>query len=174
MVEKLWDIGLELDADRVSAIAGNGSAGRPHLAVAMLEAGLVTDIGEAFIKYIGKGCVAYVPRYKITPEEAVRLIKHAGGIPVLAHPGNSIAGQIIPELVAVGLMGIEAGHPSHSLDLIKHYTEIGNKYNLVITGGSDYHGLERKKGQHLGLISAPDSVLKEMIKRKNSSIGGVC
>ena len=162
MVNKLRESGLNVDMGRVLGIAGNGSAGRPHLAEAMFEAGLVADRGEAFTKYIGKGCVAYVPRYKLTPVEAVDMIKQAGGIPVLAHPGSGVAGQIIPKLIKAGLMGIEAGHPSHSYDLFRYYTEIGRKQNLIITGGSDYHGLERKKDQHLGMISTPDNILQIM------------
>ena len=162
MVNKLSDIGLNVELERVLAIAGDGAAGRPHLAAAMVEAGLVSDIKEAFNKYIGKGLKAYVPRYKITPAEAVQMIRQARGIPVLAHPGSGVAGKIIPELTEAGLLGIEACHPSHSTSLTKHYLELGKRHGLIITGGSDYHGLERKKGHCLGMISVPDSVLEEM------------
>ena len=172
MVERLNDIGLHLNLERVLAFAGAGAAGRPHLAAAMLEAGLVADIREAFEKYIGKGCPAYVPRHKITPAEAIKLILEAKGVPVLAHPGHKTSGapdEIIPELVRAGLMGIEAGHPVHSPEMIEHYLAMGEKYALIITGGSDYHGLKRKKDHFLGLISAPDTVLAEMRERKGLS-----
>ena len=171
MTAKLKAIGLPVSPERVLALAGAGAAGRPHLAAAMLEAGLVADVKEAFDRYIGKGCVAYVPRFKITPAEAIAMLKNAAGIPVLAHPGHQSSGapdHLLPVLVKAGLMGIEAGHPAHSPEQIAHYREFGRANGLIITGGSDYHGLARKKDHCLGRISAPDTVLAELRERQNN------
>jgi len=166
MVAKLQEMGATLTMERVLEIAGGGAAGRPHLAAAMVENGMVDHIGQAFRDFIGKDCPAYIPRYKITPHEAIKLIRQAKGIPVLAHPGLSQAGPLVPELVDEGLLGIEAFHPAHSPEMAHYYQRIGRQHNLIITGGSDYHGLERKKGHHLGMLSVPDRVLDEMVARK--------
>ncbi|MDF9407428.1 MAG: DNA polymerase III PolC [Pelotomaculum sp. PtaB.Bin013] len=168
MVGKLQKLGLPVVMDRVMAFSGTGSVGRPHLAAAMVEAGVVNDLAEAFDKFIGKGCPAYVPRYKIEPAEAVQLIRKANGLPVLAHPGLSYSSKSILELVQKGLIGIEAYHPSHSRELSEYYRKLGEEYNLIITGGSDYHGVGHKEGQGLGMVTVSYAVLQEMKNRKGT------
>jgi len=162
MVVKLQMMGFPVVMDRVMAISGTGSVGRPHLAAAMVEAGVAANLTEAFDKYIGRGCSAYVPRYKIEPAEAVQLIRKANGVPVLAHPGLGNSSKLIPELVPKGLAGIEAFHPAHSRELSEYYYRLAEKYNLIATGGSDYHGLGHKEGRSLGMVTVSYAVLQEM------------
>lgn len=167
MVMKLQEMGLPIVLDKVMTIAGAGSVGRPHLAAAMVEAGVVADLVEAFDKFIGKECPAYVPRYKLTPAEAVQLIRQARGVPVLAHPGINESGKLIPELLEKGLLGIEAYHPAHSLELSVYYHRLGEEYGLIVTGGSDYHGLGHKKDRRLGMVTVPEAVIQEIRNKIN-------
>ncbi|BAF59488.1 MAG: PHP domain-containing protein [Pelotomaculum sp.] len=164
MVSKLKELGIPLDLDMVMTMSGSGSVGRPHLAAAMVEIGAVKSVSEAFDLYIGSGRPAYVPRYKLKPAEAVCLIRHAGGVPVLAHPGlNSIA-AFIGELKEAGLAGLEAYHPAHSREQSAFYERLAEKHGLIVTGGSDYHGPAHKAGRRLGLETVPYSAL-EMLKK---------
>ena len=140
--------------------------GRPHLAAALAEAGAVATPAEAFQKLIGKGCPAYVPRCKLTPGEAVRIVREAGGVPVLAHPGLDNAASLLDELIAAGLQGLEAGHPAHGRDLILYFSGLARGKGLVATGGSDYHGPGHKEGCRLGAVTVPYAVLTELRKRR--------
>lgn len=168
MVVKLQELGFRVEMEKVLALAGTGSVGRPHLAAAMVEAGIVNDLKEAFRQYIGAGCPAYVPRYKVTPEAAIQLIRQAKGLPVLAHPGLSDAGALVPHLVQNGLLGLEAYHPAHTWQLSEYYCRLAQEHKLVITGGSDYHGSGYKEGHDLGAATVPYATLQEMKKIRAS------
>lgn len=144
MVNTLHRLGVSVDNKRVLELAGRGSVGRPHLAKAMLEAGIVATMGEAFDKYIGNGKPAFEPRYPYTPEEAVGLIRRAGGVAVFAHPGLAGCNHIIQRLVDIGLQGLEVYHPSHQPSVRMHYLQLCQQYGLLATGGSDYHGHHRE------------------------------
>lgn len=164
MVEKIQQFGFPVDMERVMTIAGSGSVGRPHLAAALVEVGAVETIAEAFEKYIGAGCPAYVPRHKLNPVEAVRLIRAAGGVPVLAHPGLNNASRLIGELIEAGLAGLEAYHPAHSREQASYYHRLAGEYGLIVTGGSDYHGPGHKEGCRLGAETVPYSAVEELKK----------
>lgn len=166
MVEKLRHMGISVNMSMVETIAGTGSMGRPHLAEAMVESGFVANLSEAFEKYIGAGKPAYIPRCKLSPWEAVLIIKSAGGVPVLAHPGLSNTTKLLGELVAVGLSGLEAYHPVHTREQAAYYHRLAIKYGLVVTGGSDYHGPEHKAGCRLGMETVSCSVVEELKRRK--------
>jgi hypothetical protein len=166
IVKKLQGIGLPVAMNMVKAIAGEGSLGRPHLAAAMVQAGAVKTIEEAFENYIGFGCPAYVPRYKLKPVEAVRLIRSAGGVPVLAHPGLNNSSRLLEELIGAGLAGLEAFHPIHSWEQAFYYQRLAEEHGLIVTGGSDFHGTGHKTGCSLGSNTVPDSVVEELKKRK--------
>ncbi|MCL6639102.1 MAG: PHP domain-containing protein [Firmicutes bacterium] len=166
MVEKLQQLGYDLDVARVYAASGGGAVGRPHLAAALVETGAVETSAEAFQTLIGKGCPAYIPRYKLSPLEAIQMIRKAGGVPVLAHPGLDGAGALIGELAKGGLMGVEAFHPAHTPVQAAYYERLAKKEGLLVTGGSDYHGRGRKPDCYLGAATAPYPVLTEMKKRR--------
>jgi predicted metal-dependent phosphoesterase TrpH len=142
MVEKLNGLGINIDWARVQAIAGDGAIGRPHVAQAMLEKGYIKTFEEAFDKYIGHGGPAYVEREKMTPQEAVQLILSAGGIPVLAHPFTVKEPEaMVKSLKKVGLMGIEAYYKDNTADTTQATLKLAQKYGLIATGGTDYHGI---------------------------------
>lgn len=146
MVEKLVALGYELSIDRVSEIAGGEFIGRPHIAQALLEQGYISETKEAFSKaFIGRGGRAYVERFKLKPSEGIELLLQAGAVPVLAHPGHLssepplVEDEITP-LLSAGLRGIEAYYSKHSPEQEEYYKHLAEKYNLLITGGSDCHG----------------------------------
>lgn len=139
MVEKLNDLGIPIDYARVRAMA-EGAVGRPHVARALIEVGAVRTTEEAFQKYIGRAGPAYVERMKVTPEDAVRVILRAGGIPVLAHPGWGVRDELLPPLVEAGLEGLEAYYPDHTPAMTAHFLDLAARYHLLVTGGTDFHG----------------------------------
>jgi predicted metal-dependent phosphoesterase TrpH len=140
MAERMAALGMPFDADEVFAIVKEGSAGRPHVAQVMVKRGYVKTVREAFDKYLAAGRPGHVPRKKLTPEDAVRLIRRAGGVPVFAHPGLAGRDELIPGLIAAGLMGIECYYTEHSAQQRATYLQICKDHNLVATGGSDFHG----------------------------------
>ena len=140
-VARLARLGFDLDADQiVSSAGGSGSLGRPHIAMAMVAAGYCANIKEAFNKWLGRGMPGYVPRMKLTPQEAISLILEADGVPVLAHPGiANIPDALILQLVKAGLGGIEVYHPDHNFAAVRKYLQLARRLRLPATGGSDFH-----------------------------------
>ncbi|MGO0122750.1 PHP domain-containing protein [Desulfothermobacter acidiphilus] len=139
MVRRLRHLGLPVTLEQVVARV-RVAAGRPHVAQALVEAGVVSSIEEAFQCFLGRGRPAYVPRASFAPTEAVKAIRQAGGVPVLAHPGLNQAEKFLPELLAAGLLGIEVEYPEHSPEQRAYYRKLAASFNLIATGGSDYHG----------------------------------
>jgi 3',5'-nucleoside bisphosphate phosphatase len=141
IVEKLAEEGVHLDIERVLAKSGGGALGRPHIAEALREAGYVPDHAQAFARYIGEGCPAYVDKYKIKPEDAVASIRAAAGLAFVAHPGYYLEDMdAFFELLDRGFDGIEVYHPHHSGPVIARLLAIANERGLLISGGSDFHG----------------------------------
>lgn len=140
IVKKLNKLGISLSFEQVREIAGQAPVGRPHIAKAMLDAGLVKSVKEAFDSYLALGKPAYVPRSRLTPDKAISIILKAGGVPVLAHPGLLNRDLMIPHLIEKGLLGIEVFYPAHDRDMVERYAAICRRHNLVMTGGSDCHG----------------------------------
>ena len=154
MVERLSALGMSLDADEVFAIVKEGSAGRPHVAQAMVARGYVKTVREAFDKYLGSGKPGHVPRKKVTPDDAVRVIRKAGGVPVFAHPGLADRDELIPGLIAAGLMGLECYYTEHSAAQRATYLQLCKDHDLVATGGSDFHG-PKVRAASLGSPTVP-------------------
>ncbi|MEA1962536.1 MAG: PHP domain-containing protein [Bacillota bacterium] len=140
MVEKLKVAGLDLSFELVQRYAGGALVGRPHIARAMIHQGYVNTVSEAFRLYLGKGRPGYVPRYKFLPNEAIELIKNAGGVLVLAHPGLIKSQENVLRVIKMGMEGIEVYYPKHSTKEIKNYLALATEKKLLITGGSDFHG----------------------------------
>ncbi|MDR7556348.1 MAG: PHP domain-containing protein [Armatimonadota bacterium] len=159
MVERLAALGVPIAFERVAALAGGGAVGRPHVARALVEAGWVRDIAEAFDRYIGRHGPAYVERVKISPAAAVRVIRAAGGLAVLAHPGWGAHEAIVPELVAAGLDGIEVYYPDHSPAQVERYTALARQYGLLMTGGTDFHGGEIATRVAVGSQYVPEGLI---------------
>ncbi len=164
MVEKLRALGLDIDHDRVREIAGPGTIGRPHVARALIEKSYATDIADAFNTYLSAGRPGYVPRQKITPEEAIGLISRAGGVPVLAHPFSTRAvEESLADFVPIGLKGLEAYYGEYTHEQREELRQVAERWNLIPTGGSDYHGPGVREGRDLGGPFVPiDSVERLM------------
>jgi 3',5'-nucleoside bisphosphate phosphatase len=158
IVAKLNDIGMEISYDRVREIA-HGSVCRPHIIEAMVEKGYVVDQKEAFAKYLGLGQPAFVPHDKVTPEAAIQYVTEAGGLPIVAHPGLVGSDEIVEKLLIAGAQGLEAYYPMHTEDQIDNYKKLAQKYNKIVTCGSDSHGPKRKKSFPIGSMKAPIDVL---------------
>ncbi|NLM21115.1 MAG: PHP domain-containing protein [Peptococcaceae bacterium] len=150
ILHKLRKLGLEISFQQVVSVARGDSVGRPHIAQAMVEYGLASSFKEAFTKYLKIGAPAYVPREKITPVLAINIIRQAGGVAVLAHPGSNISQQEIEQWKREGLQGIEVSHPDHSPQQTEKYKIMAKELNLIATGGSDYHGPSIKPEVELG------------------------
>lgn len=167
IVAKLKDFNIALDADEVFAIAGkNASVGRMHIAQAMLRSGSVKSMREVFEKYIGFLKPCYVPYTKFSPEEAIQIILKAGGVPVLAHPDLMGHDEYIEEFVGYGLKGLEVYHTDHKPVTSKRYEDMANRLRLVMTGGSDCHGLG--KGRILiGTTKVPYELVEKLKKESD-------
>jgi len=157
IAQRLAALGLPIDVERVLALVQEGSAGRPHVARVMVERGYVKTVREAFDRYLAAGKPAHVPRTKLSPEDAVRLLRRAAGVPVFAHPGLSDRDALIPSLVAAGLMGIECYYAEHSPAQRGAYVDLCRQHGLVATGGSDFHGPTVRAGS-LGYPPVPLAV----------------
>lgn len=157
MIERLGEMGMAVDWDRVQALAGGEIVGRPHIARAMLERGYVASIREAFERFIGPTGPAHIPRLRLTPEETIEMILQAKGVPVLAHPAHSgpAVTARIPELVTYGLCGLEVYYPHHSPEDVMMLQEICRRHGLLATGGTDFHEPDSEEGAPLGSIHVP-------------------
>jgi len=145
MIRLLKNEGIEVDFDDVMKIAGKGSLGRLHLAKTMMKAEKISTIQEAFRKYIGFKKSCYVPHMVYSPKEAIGMILQAGGVPVLAHPKLIGKDEMISGLIDCGLRGIEVYHSDHDKQTEKKYLKIAQKRKLLVTGGSDCHGLGKDR-----------------------------
>ena len=164
IVQALNSLGLDINIETVLTIAHGAPLGRPHIAAALLSEELVDTYNEAFDRYIGAHGPAYVPKYEISPREAIELIRSSGGIPVLAHPGVIDRDDSIEEMVDYGLMGIECIHPLHTQSMRRRYERLAGKYSLICTGGSDWHGRERSRNPNRfrSLGSVPEETIGQM------------
>ncbi len=161
MVEKLANQGAEVEIERVLELAGNGAVGRPHIAQALLEEGHITCYDEAFWKYIGYHCPAYVPKEKFSPKEAIKLIRDFHGIPILAHPLSYNNRTIINFIIDQGIKGLELWRPDHNDNDLRYLTNLVKTHHLLTTGGTDCHG--GRKGKILiGEIKIPYQYVEEL------------
>jgi predicted metal-dependent phosphoesterase TrpH len=162
---RLGELGMPIDPEDVFALVKEGSAGRPHVAQAMVDRGYVKSVREAFDRYLSMNGPANVPRKRFTPAEAVGVIRRARGVPVLAHPGLANRDELIPELVEAGLLGLEAFYPEHSAGQITAYREMCARLGLIATGGSDFHGPRVGGARHPGAQPVPESAWLELRDR---------
>jgi len=140
MVDRLRSLGLSVQPDLVLRLAGDGSVGRPHVAGALLEQGLIQSFDEAFYKYIGYNGPAHVPKYRLDPGEAFDLIRSAGGVAAVAHPGTLARDHLLPGFVPRGMEALEVWHPRHNDSRTEQYRRFALEHRLAMVGGSDSHG----------------------------------
>jgi predicted metal-dependent phosphoesterase TrpH len=174
MVTKLAELGAPVTWDMVSEIAAGGVVGRPHIARALVAAGVVPTVADAFTpEWIGPGGRAHVVRYALDPARAVRLVRAAGGVSVLAHPRGSARGwrtpdEVIEELASAGLTGIEVYHPQHDERERAALSELADRLELVATGGSDDHGA--LTGYRIGTEVAPEGAYGRLIEQASGAV----
>jgi hypothetical protein len=165
MIAKLKQLGVDnITVDEVCALTQSGAVGRPHLAALLQKKGWVKDFNEAFEKYLSEDAVAYVAKYQQTPTEAIELIRRAGGVAVLAHPMITNKDELIPQLVAAGLGGIEVCYPNCSSSIMEYYQKLAAKHGLAMTGGSDSHG-ELRSYNYVGKVRIPYEWVEELRMR---------
>ncbi|MHB0856621.1 MAG: PHP domain-containing protein [Anaerolineae bacterium] len=163
MVAKLRALGVELSWDRVQELSDGGAIGRPHLAQALLEGGHVQSTQEAFDRYLGRGRPAFVARSKVSPGQALGLIRDARGVPVLAHPWGATV--FVSGLVNDGLAGLEVYYAGYAPDQVARLERLARRHGLVCTGGSDFHGEALLPDNHLGGVKVPPACLAALYQR---------
>jgi predicted metal-dependent phosphoesterase TrpH len=168
MVEKLQELGYDISFERVREIAGGGLIARPHVAKAMVEAGIVSTEKEAFDRFISDDGIAYVPKHALDPVRSVALIESAGGVCVLAHPGmwkgqGSVPEVLIEEMADAGMVGLEVDHPDHDDTQRAHYGGLADRLGLVRTGSSDCHG--ERYDYRLGCDTTSSEAFAELKRR---------
>jgi predicted metal-dependent phosphoesterase TrpH len=158
---RLNELGVALTADAVFALANCRSPGRPHVARALVEGGFCASFDEAFERFLKKDRPAWVPKFKVSAAEAIQLIHAAGGAAVLAHPVLNRCDHLIPALVAAGLDGIECFHTKHSPTDAQRYQALARQHGLLVTGGSDCHGLNKGKPL-VGTVKIPTALVEPL------------
>ena len=183
IIAKLNALGIPITMARVEEISGGGQVGRPHIARALQEAGVVTSIQQAFDLYLKKGGKAYAGKFRFPPDQALTMIKEAKGIPVLAHPftlnqGSAYAlKNLVVQLKGQGLAGLEVFYSEHTPEQQALYLKLAQELNLLITGGSDYHGLNKPEIT-LGSMPCQDRLTYNLVealkawRRREYSLGG--
>jgi predicted metal-dependent phosphoesterase TrpH len=167
MTEKLAEIGKPVSWERVLEIAGDASVGRPHVAQALVEAGHVATIPEAFDLYIGRNGPAYVEREKMTPRQAIETLQRYGAPAVFAHPTFTKSfDDVVPGLVEAGLAGMEVYYKDYDPETVQTLAAKAAKYGLLPLGGSDYHALNNPGEREPGDIPLPDRVAKEFLEKE--------
>ena len=164
IIEVLERLGAPIEWARVQEIAGEASVGRPHIAQALLERGHVQTFEEAFERFIGRDGPAYAEREKLTPAEAIALIRSAGGLAVFAHPSfTRDYERVAEELAGVGLFGLEAYYKHYEPELVARLVALAAEHSLFALGGSDFHGIDREDEREPGDIPLPDEVVEAFL-----------
>lgn len=175
ILEKLQAQDVNISLEDVRSEVREGVPGRPHVANALMRKGVVRSIQEAFDRFLRKGAPAYVEKVKLSPADAIRTVITAGGVPVLAHPYSlklddpEMLGNALRDLVDLGLQGIEVYHPEHTREQTKLYRDLAARFNLAVTGGTDFHGANKPTAK-LGFIPdqepLPYSLVEKLALRK--------
>lgn len=173
MVEKLQQLGVEIDLQDLAYQAGSGSLGRPHVARALIDAGVVDDFEQAFDRFLGRGRPAFVEKTLPTLREVADLVHRSRGLVLAAHLGDRGQEPQLKALQADGLDGVEVRHPSHPPQVEKRLTKLAQKLGLAVSGGSDWHGDGDPGGAHapLGGMDVPVEWLDELDARKSKAYG---
>jgi predicted metal-dependent phosphoesterase TrpH len=173
IIKRLNEMGLKISLEDIHQTVADGQLGRPHIAYVMIKKGFVKSIDEAFDKFLGAGKPAYVDKDRIGCEEAIKMILGAGGVPVLAHPAlldiddDYQMDELIQNLIKIGIRGIEVYYPEHSAEQIQRYAELADKYYLLMTGGTDFHGSitpEIKMGTGKGTLFIPYKLYERLAR----------
>lgn len=163
MADRLAHMGKPIDREELLVPREHGrSLGRPMVAKALVRAGHVADVRQAFDQLIGEGRPAFIPRSGPEPAEVVRIIARAGGIASLAHPGLLRRDDLIPEMVDAGLAALEAFHSEHDSSATEHYLALAERYRILVSGGSDYHGEKERRKNAFGTVGLPPGLFERL------------
>jgi len=168
IVDKLNELGIPLTLDEVLKQSNGGAVGRPHVARALIARGVVHDFKDAFVRYLGGGGSAFVPKERLSIEDAIAITHEAGGLAIWAHPGEGGRRERLEPLVAAGLDGVEVKHPSHSAEDVKRLQALADFFGLLPSGGSDWHGASEGP-RRLGIMSVP----AEWLERQDEKLAAV-
>ena len=170
IVKRLAEIDVDISLEDVLRQADGASVGRPHVARALIHAGVCATPHEAFGRYLGRKAPAYIPRVRPSTEEAIALVTRAGGCPVLAHPGL-VRGQprAVFDMKELGVAGVEVYHPKHGRGQIKTFLSQAERAGLLVTGGSDSHGPRGTHPVEIGDGDAPDSCAEALLRWRNNN-----
>ena len=165
-------IDVEVLMQAAKALGGKSIA-RPQIAEALIAAGHVSTVAEAFDRYLSEDGPAYVPHRGASPMTVVELIRQAGGVASLAHPGYTRKDEIIPDMVAAGLDAIEAYHSSHDEATTARYLDVARHHGLAVSGGSDYHGQGTRRSEFFGVVNLPQDAFEFFVARSGRSMSAV-
>lgn len=168
IVEKLNALGVAITLDEVLTQADGGAVGRPHVARALIARGAVVDFKDAFVRYLGSSGAAFVPKARLSIDDAIAIVHEAGGLAVWAHPAEGGRRERLEPLVTAGLDGVEVKHPSHSAEDVKRLEALAEFFGLVVSGGSDWHGASDGP-RKLGNMNVPASWLEKQDRRLEAS-----
>lgn len=168
ILERLNDQGIDISQEDVLRYVHEDIYSRSHIASVLVEKDIVKTKGEAFEKFLAQGAPAYAERPKLLPQEAIELIKRAGGVPVLAHPGLLKDLNIVPSLVQAGLVGLEVIHSAHTKKQTKFFLEFAKNHNLLPSGGSDCHGPKGKDEVYIGHFTIPITWKEDLFKKSKN------
>jgi 3',5'-nucleoside bisphosphate phosphatase len=173
IINRLNELGISITLDEVRKEAGEGQLGRPHIAQLMVKKGVVASIDEAFDQFLGTGKPAYVDKQRVECFKAIKIILNAGGVPILAHPGlldyktENQLDELIGKLKKAGIQGVEVYYSGHTPDQTRLYTELAQRHDLLMTGGSDFHGAiqpEIEMGSGRGDLIVPYELYEKLIQ----------
>jgi predicted metal-dependent phosphoesterase TrpH len=167
IVERLGALGVHVTAEAIERHSGGKTIGRPHVAQAIVEAGAVATIKEAFDRFLGEGQPAYVQRYRLEAADAVALVRGAGGTVTIAHPGVSrLEVAEVARLAALGVAGVEVIHPDQNPSVQEKYRRAAEASGLVCTAGSDYHGPQVSPDRQLGMVTMSPEAFEALERRR--------
>lgn len=165
MHQKLKNLGINFNFDNILEIAGTAPITRPHIARAIADAGFAENSYDAFVKFIGDGAPAYEPKDNFPVADGIELIHNAGGIAILAHPANYVDENTLRKFIKAGLDGLEIIHPMHNSVQRNFYRSIAQKYNIMQTGGSDFHGNRPSDDQNFGKEVVPINIFEQILEK---------
>jgi len=162
IVDCLRRLGLDIDFDEVLSTAGGASVGRPHIAKVLLAKGYIETFSDAFSRYLKRGAPCFIEKFVYPLKETIDIIHEVGGFAVFAHPGLARLDEHLHEFIAMGLDGVEAYHTEHSEQDTERYIKLARENNLVVSGGSDCHGIQSTHGLRLGTVYVSDEVVDDL------------
>jgi predicted metal-dependent phosphoesterase TrpH len=167
IVVRLAAVGVHVTEAAIESHSGGKTIGRPHVARAIVESGVVATVKEAFDRFLGEGQPAYVQRYRLEAADAVALVRGAGGTVTIAHPGVSkLEVGEVARLAAAGVVGIEVIHPDQNPSVREKYRRVAGAHGLVCTAGSDFHGPDVSPDRQLGMVSMTPEALEALERRR--------